>query len=356
MDVKMGQKTWVDGRTNHSVIEKSDGVKQNSATDLQKLGGQEIGDLLNQVADPNYVDPKKMVRAVGNDKLDKDAFMKLMMAQMKNQDPTNPLKSHEMAAQLAQFTSLEQLQNMNTTLGEIQKGQKPAENFQMLNLIGKTVDGDSAKLSRLRGDKTHDFNFTLPDDAKDITIQVRNELGETVRKVELHNMKKGDNRWIWNGKNESGANATTGEYNFVIEAKASNGKKLAVKTDFKGMISGVSYTAEGPILMVGNQTIKMKDIRRIADPSLNQKDQKSEIKIPQDLKTQQPALDNDDKGAEEPKAGVSGIMENIAMSGGMMEKLKRETDAIAQPANPEMKPALKPETKASPKDSPSANI
>jgi len=346
MNTKLGQKTWVDNRTN-DIIEKTDGLKTNSPTDLQKLGDKDIGDLLNQVADPNYVDPKKMVRAVGSDKLDKDAFMKLMLAQLKNQDPTNPLKSHEMAAQLAQFTSLEQLQNMNTTLSEMHKAQKPAENFQMLNLIGKSVDGDSAKLSRLRGDKSHDFNFTLPDNAKDIAIKVRNEAGEYIRKVDLHDLKSGDNKWTWNGKNDSGATAPVGEYYFVIEAKASNGKKLAVKTDFKGVISGISYSAEGPILMVGNQTVKMKDIRRIVDPSLNQKDQKTNLNLPQDLKTQQPALENDEKGAEESEAKVSNVLENVAMTSGMMEKLKRETDALAQKAElkPDTKPIIQPEAK-----------
>jgi len=332
MDVKMGQKTWVDNRQ-PDVIEKSDGIKQNSATDLQKLGDKDIGDILNQVADPNYVNSKKVIRGVGNDKLDKDAFMKLMLAQMKNQDPTNPLKSHEMAAQLAQFTSLEQLQNMNSTLTEIQKSQKPAENFQMLNMIGKSVDGDSAKLTRLRGDKSHDFNFNLPDDAKDVIIKVRNEAGDFIRKAELHDFKKGENKWSWNGKADNGSTAPVGEYNFVIEAKASNGKKLAVQTDFKGVISGVSYTAEGPILMVGNQTVKMKDIRRIADPSLNQKDQKSNIKVQQDLKVQQPAAENEDKGAEEVEGGnVSKLMDNVSMTSGMMEKLKRDTDKLAEDA------------------------
>jgi flagellar basal-body rod modification protein FlgD len=63
---------------------------------------------------------------------------------MKNQDPTNPLKSHEMAAQLANFSSLEQMQNMNSTLTELKNGQKPSENYQALNLIGKAVAGDSS--------------------------------------------------------------------------------------------------------------------------------------------------------------------------------------------------------------------
>jgi flagellar basal-body rod modification protein FlgD len=122
---------------------------------------------------PNWIDPSKKARTVGNSNLDKDAFFKLMLAQMKNQDPTNPLKSHEMAAQLANFSSLEQMQNINKTLGEMKEGQKPSENFQALNLIGKAVAGDSSKVIRGLNDKDHDFKFNLPMDASEVGIKVR---------------------------------------------------------------------------------------------------------------------------------------------------------------------------------------
>jgi flagellar basal-body rod modification protein FlgD len=321
---KFSTKRWSDSKP--SEITKSDGIKKNSATDLQQLDGKDIGEILNQVADPNYVDQKKQIRAIGSDKLDKEAFMKLMLAQMKNQDPTSPLKSHEMAAQLAQFTSLEQLQNMNTTLTEIHKGQKPSETFQTLNFIGKSVSGDSAKLLRLKGDKQHDFNFALPEDAKDIQIKIRNENGDVVRKIELHDMKKGGNRWVWNGNTENGTSAPVGEYSMLIEAKDKGGKKLAVKTDFDGVITGVSYSPEGPVLLVGNQTVKLKDVRKIVDPRLNQKDQKAEPVVPQDLKTQQGASENESKGAEEAPASVDRVMSNVAMTNGMMEKLKKDIE------------------------------
>lgn len=162
---------------------------------------------------------QKKIRAVGNDKLDKDAFMKLMLAQMKNQDPTNPMKSHEMAAQLAQFSSVEQMQNMNNTLTDIKNAQKPTETYQALNFIGKAVSGDSSTLTRVKGDKAHDFNFELPQNAKDIEIKVRNAQGEIVRKVDLHDLKSGQNTWTWNGENEHGQQAPVGEYTFLVEAK-----------------------------------------------------------------------------------------------------------------------------------------
>lgn len=266
---KIGTRNFPDGRSENVIPPKDSGNRNLSSDELKMLGADNIGEVLNKAADPNWIDPSKKVRAVGSDKMDKDAFMKLMLAQMKNQDPTNPLKSHEMAAQLAQFSSLEQLQNVNTTLDDIKKGQKPSETFQALNFIGKSVAGDSAKIVRVKGDTNHDFNFVLPEDAKEININVKNDLGESVRKIRLNDFKKGENSFNWNGKDERDLVARVGEYTFDIEAKDALGKKLHVKTDFDGVITGVNYTPEGPILLVGNQTVKLKDVKKIVDPSLN---------------------------------------------------------------------------------------
>ena len=208
MGLKTGTKSWSESPQNE--IAKPDTTSNISAADQKRFGDQGVGDVLNKLADPNWVDPSKKVRAVGNPTLDKDSFMKLMLAQMKNQDPTNPMKSHEMAAQLAQFTSVEQMQNMNTTLTDMKNGQKPSEGFQALNFIGKAVSGDSSKLVRARGDKTHDFGFILPDSARDVTIKVRNADGDIVRKVDLKDLKKGQNSWQWNGQDERGLPAPAG--------------------------------------------------------------------------------------------------------------------------------------------------
>ena len=95
-----------------------------SAEQKQMLGADDVGQVLNRLSDPNYVDPNQKVRGTGSNSMDKDAFFKLMLTQLKYQDPTNPMKNHEMAAQLAQFSGLEQMSNMNSTLSEIKNAGK----------------------------------------------------------------------------------------------------------------------------------------------------------------------------------------------------------------------------------------
>ncbi len=347
MNTKLGTKPGVSAGDS---IQKSSGVNTISAGD-KRFEDQDMGAVLNKIADPNYVDPSKKIRAVGNDKMDKDAFMKLMLAQMKNQDPTNPLKSHEMAAQLAQFSSVEQMQNMNTTLTDIRNGQRPAENFQALNFIGKAVSGDSSKITRVKGDKAHDINFNLPDNAKSVTIKVRNSDGDIIRKLEMKNLKSGANNISWNGQNEQGVNAPTGDYQMIIEAVATNDHKLAVKTDFDGVITGVNYSAEGPVLLVGTQSIKLKDVKKIVDPSLMKNGQISKNIPGRDLNKQAGVAQTNNKAAEGADEGAQdkttkpSMMDNVGMSRDMMMKLAKETrsDEEIRDSRPNQNASPKPE-------------
>src|SRR6478735_2434672 len=98
MDVKAGTKTWKDPQLAEPDMKQQQNTRNLSQAEKDALGTEDIGAALNKMADPNYVDPSKKMRGVGDSKMDKDAFFKLMIAQLKNQDPTNPLKNHEMAA------------------------------------------------------------------------------------------------------------------------------------------------------------------------------------------------------------------------------------------------------------------
>lgn len=304
-----------------------------SALDKEKMGGENVGEVLNKLVDANWTDPAKKARTAGNANLDKDAFFKLMLAQMKNQDPTNPLKSHEMAAQLASFSSLEQMQNIHKTLEEMRGGQKPTENFQALNLIGKAVAGDSSKVVRGVNDKDHDFKFNLPMDASEVSVKVRDPEGNIVRTYNLKAVKAGENKLTWNGEDEKAMKAGPGEYQFIAEAKTADGKKMGIKTDFDGMITGVSYSPTGPVLHVGNQAIRFADVKKITDPRLMTTDQKTNDVTNLDLKKDDAKGQTMKEGSAEVQnssmnsapAAKSNIMNNVGLSRNMMEKIAKET-------------------------------
>ncbi len=334
MSVKLGTKTWSDKPT--QAPQNSNDVTNLTPDQKKQVGEEDMGALLNKVADPNYVDESKKVRGVGSNNLDKDAFFKLMLTQLKNQDPTNPLKNHEMAAQLAQFSTLEQMSNMNSTLTKIEGKNSKPEDFQALNLIGKTVAGDSSRVVRTQFDSDHDFNFNLPQETKEAKIKVMNEKNEVVREYNLSNLKSGANKISWNGANSSGDKQGAGEYQFQIEATGVDGKKMQVKSDFQGVISGLSFSKDGPVLQVGNQTIKMRDVRQIMDGSLKSNDQNVNDVTSLDLKKAGDMQQTDNKQNEgtntsntrKPEAAtqaapVNNVMTDVAMSPDLMATIQK---------------------------------
>lgn len=288
ISTKATTQTWSNAPT--AIPEARDRVNTLSPQDQEKyFQGQSLGDTLNKVADPNWVDESKKIRSVGNPELNKDAFMSLLLAQMKNQDPTSPLKSHEMAAQLAQFTSLEKLQGINDGVSSLRKDLSPGQNYQALSLIGKTVMVDNSKVSRSDAEERHDIRFNLASDALTLKAQIRDASGNVVRNLTMSNLKAGKNEIEWNGMSEDGKAAPIGEYTVAIEATSSNGAKVFAETKSEGTISGVNFTASGPQLLVGKQVLNMSDVKSVMDPQVtnsapqplrvpNQSPKKAEVK------------------------------------------------------------------------------
>ncbi|AZZ37863.1 flagellar biosynthesis protein FlgD [Bdellovibrio sp. qaytius] len=307
MDVKASTKTWRDPSLQEPDLKEQANNRNLTQGEKAALGGAEnIGEALNKMSDPNYVDPSKKMRGVGDSKMDKDAFFKLMIAQLKNQDPTNPLKNHEMAAQLAQFSGLEQMTNINTTLQEMKQGAKPVEQFQALNLIGKEVSGDSAKLTRTNLDKDHEVKFNLPQDATETVASITNAKGDVIRTMKFPTLKAGENKFSWNGNDEKGNKAKEGDYKIKFESTGAAGQKLNVKTDFTGVVTGMSFSQEGPVLQVGKQNVRLKDISRFSDPSLKNNDQKANdvtnLDLNKDAASKQTNIKQETKTPEQLKA------------------------------------------------------
>jgi flagellar basal-body rod modification protein FlgD len=337
MTTKIGTRTFAEPGKSETNLSLEKNQTQLTAAQKQSLGAENLGEVLNKVSDPNYIDPSKKMRGTGSSEMDKDAFFKLMMAQLKNQDPTSPLKNHEMAAQLAQFSSLEQLSNVNSTLKEMKAGNKPIEEFQALNLIGKQVAGDSSRVARAEIDKSHDFIFKLPQDAKTTEVKVLNSKGDTVREFKFSELKAGENKVAWNGETEDGRKAPAGDYIFQTESKNAAGQKIQVKTDFDGIISGLSFSNEGPILQVGKQTIRLRDVRQFSDPSLAMNDQKVNDVTELDLKVGtskgNDSIKQETKTAAQKKA-MAGSTEDVLADVGMSsELLSKVTSEVTKATN-----------------------
>lgn len=309
-------------RSNVTAMEKpkNSELQMVSAKEKQMLGDESIGDKLNRISDANWVDPKKM-RKVGNEKLDKDAFLTLMLAQMKNQDPTNPLKSHEMAAQLAQFTSLEQMQNVNTKLDDLINLQKPSSQFQALSMIGKAIESDSSDIHRAANDTSHELRFKLDKDAAEVQVKIIDEKGDRVKEYSVNNLKAGDNSITWNGVNFQDQMMRPGKYKMLVSAKDGNDVKVGTSTTVSGKITGVNYTPNGPVLLVGKQSVLLSDVRKIVEADSRPEKSREVNDVTNQALKNSTNLENNKDNVKAAPAPTQGNVDSIPMSRDLQRQL-----------------------------------
>lgn len=179
----------------------------------------------------------------------KDAFLKLLVTQLENQDPLNPTDNTEFVAQLAQFSSLEGIQNLNTSLGDMKGSMNALQEFGSTSLIGKNAKAEGS--SFVYGGSPRKLGFSLGSDAISATLTIREPSGKAVKEIDLGQLKAGYNEAEWNGINTGGTQANQGLYSFSVEAKGADNKAVDSKTFVKGSVTGVSLDGSKAIYIDG---------------------------------------------------------------------------------------------------------
>ena len=199
------------------------------------------------------------------DTLGRDQFLTMFLAQLKNQDPLNPMESQEFSAQLAQFSSLEQLFNVNENLESMMTAQEDASRLQALNFIGKEIVAEGDSLS-LEAGKAVTGRFDL-DAAADCTVKILNEEGIAVRTIPMGYLGAGSQSFQWDGRDGSGNSMEPGVYTFGILALSESGTQVSSTTQISGKVTGVNLEGDAVKLYVGAISVAMSDVKNIQTPS-----------------------------------------------------------------------------------------
>jgi flagellar basal-body rod modification protein FlgD len=188
-----------------------------------------------------------------------DQFLTLFIAQIKNQDPLSPLDSAEFTAQLAQFTSVEQLYGMNSSLTDIKETLNDQGGQQdLIGLIGKTVKADENTISVENGKVLSGF-FNLKESAE-TTVTVYDSNGLEIRSLYLGWKDEGEHNINWDGRDESGEVVPDGAYTFEVTSRDENGYYVGASTYISGEVTGVTYQYDTPYLTIGNRLINRDNI------------------------------------------------------------------------------------------------
>jgi flagellar basal-body rod modification protein FlgD len=205
-------------------------------------------------------DPNAASSTESSDELGKDAFLKLLTVQLQNQDPTNPVENEAFVAQLAQFSSLEQLVGMQGTLDNVFLGISAMNNSSMSSLLGKDVVavGDQFSMSGQDGATLH-YEAAGPYDGA--TISIYDEAGRVVHSGNLPPGTEGDHTFEWDGRGIDGDFLPEGTYRFSIVPVGDT--PPAVRTLMVGRITEMDYASGAPQPSIDGVPVSLDSVLRL---------------------------------------------------------------------------------------------
>ncbi len=191
----------------------------------------------------------------------KDRFLSLLVAQMKNQDPLNPLDNAQVTSQMAQLSTVQGIENMNSTLQALAASLGVNQMAQAANLIGRGVLVPGNSISPAQLEDVMGFELSRPADK--VTIDILDAGGGVVRSLNLGPRDDGMNLLAWDGLTNSGVAAPAGQYSFNINA-VQGGQPVGSTTLHLGLVNSVSQGSQGVQLnLAGNKSVGYAEIRQI---------------------------------------------------------------------------------------------
>ncbi len=192
----------------------------------------------------------------------KDDFLNLLVTQMQNQDPLNPMDSTAFTAQLAQFSSLEELQNINETLGKVGNSQTVLTNSQAVDYIGKRIQAVGDRLDMAAGQPAS-IEFNLDQNAAGVYVRIYNQRGEFVKDLEPGALGAGLQSVTWDGKDYQDRQVPDGPYSYEVKAMDADGNSVSATSFTDGTVSGVYYKNGQAYLMTASQEIPLGNVVQV---------------------------------------------------------------------------------------------
>lgn len=202
----------------------------------------------------------------------RDEFLQLLITQLKYQDPLSPMEGTEFASQLAQFSSLEQLSNLNEAVQMSIDGNyylsQSINNTLTATLIGKNVKLAGSTVIK-NGQDNVELGYNLPASASSVTVNIKDENGNIVKTFDSPPSRTGDNKLFWDFTDNNGSKLPDGTYTFEVLAKNASGEEMSATLFKWGKIDGVRFSENGTTLVVDGNEYLLSDILEILDSGYN---------------------------------------------------------------------------------------
>jgi len=190
-----------------------------------------------------------------------DRFLKLLVTQLKNQDPLNPMDNAQITSQMAQISTVSGIDKLNATLQGMATSFSANQSLQATAMIGHSVlvPGNALQLQ----DGAAQGGVNLPQAADQVVVSILDGSGQVVHKVDLGAQAAGVLGFQWDGATDSGASAAPGSYTFSVNAVQGGNKIDAVALKF-GLVGGVTQGKDGTMLKInGAGQVALSDVKQV---------------------------------------------------------------------------------------------
>jgi len=198
-----------------------------------------------------------------NQTLNQDQFLKLLLAQLKHQDPLNPVDNTQFIAQLAQFSQLEQTKQMSSALSKFVDQQNVSNNSSLVGLVGRRVSAVGSSVVLSPGTAAP-LSYSLAGEAAAVTVQVSTATGIPVRTFHATGQPAGTQTIAWDGKDQNGNTLPAGTYAFTVKATVGKDQPVSVTTLQTGQVTAVTFANGTPkIVLSSGQSVAPSQILEV---------------------------------------------------------------------------------------------
>ena len=197
-------------------------------------------------------------RTTGSRELGQGDFLKLLVTQLKHQDPLNPTNNTEFVAQLAQFSQLEQSVKQAQLMQRSLDAQAASFQFTLLPMVGRRVGLDMPLVQVGEGPAT--IRYALDKDAARVSINILDQQGQVIRTLDYAGRSSGLNIAEWDGRNQNGTPMPPGVYRYALSAVDAQGASVTSQGRAQLTVSGVRMEEGAAKLVVGDLTVNPSDV------------------------------------------------------------------------------------------------
>ena len=203
----------------------------------------------------------------GNKAMGRDAFLKLLVAQLKNQDPLKPQDNSAFVAELAQFSSLEQSMGVNDRLDQMMLQNQGMANSNVINMVGQVATVKGSLITTDGSGIGVPVAFSQDRASDQTTIQIQDASGKVVRTLDLGGRGAGTTRITWDGRSDAGLVMPKGTYAVALKATDADGGTVVTSQETSGTITGVAFDKGYPVLHLSNGVnAPVSDLLRVESP------------------------------------------------------------------------------------------